>query len=364
VNILGVEFHPDLKKELGRCIGCGACNIPCPGFHVEDLKETESARARVKLLSMLGYGKMELTEEFLSYIFTCMNCGLCSNFCPVDIDVFGVIVRSRSSLIDMGYVPLVTVDMRDARRRTGSPIGEGLTKGVWLPPDFQPEPGAEILFFAGCWVHTVPEVALVMHKILQRVSPRVSPAGPNEPCCGGLSYIMGEKDSAEESKEELLEFIRGLSPRVVVSGCSLCSALFPELGLLSFSSFLEEALSEGKVRTKGLKGKKNRIFLIPACRGGEASRNILERIRNAVMLEVPDWVCCDCGAALIYQAEPEKFDRWFNKVTEIASDMRADYLVIEEVACYSMISSLLDGKNKYKGMKIYSFPSFILDHIS
>ncbi|HDI74303.1 MAG TPA: (Fe-S)-binding protein [Candidatus Korarchaeota archaeon] len=359
-----VEFHRDLIKELGRCIGCGACNIPCPTFHIEDLRETEGARARVKLLSMLGYGRMELTEEFLSYIFTCMNCGLCSQYCPAGIDVFGVIIDSRSSLIDMGYVPLVTVDMRDAKRRTGSPIGEGLTKGVWLPPDFQPEKGADVLFFAGCWVHTVPEVAMSMNKILQKISPSVTPAGPSEPCCGGLTYVIGERDSADESKERLRAFINSLSPKRVVSGCSLCAGIFPDLQVQYFSSFVEGALNSKVVRLKSLKGKKNKIFLVPSCRSDGASRRILESIKNAIVLETPDWVCCDCGATLIYQADPDKFDRWFRKITEIASDMDADYLVIEEVACYSMISNILEGKNKYKGMKIISFPSFLADHIS
>jgi len=359
-----VEFPEQLVKELGRCIGCGACNIPCPMFHVEGLRETEGARARIKLLSMLSYGKIELTEEFLSYTFTCMNCGLCSNFCPVGIDVFGVIVGSRSALIDMGYVPLVTVGMRDVRRKTGSPIGDRITKGVWLPPDFQPEKGADLLFFAGCWVHTVPEVALAANKLLQKISERVVPAGTNEPCCGGLVYVIGEKDSSEESREELRRFLADLSPKSVVSGCSLCANMFTDLGMKDLASVIEEALEEGKIRTKSLKGKKNKVFLVPSCRSNGASERILRSIKNANVLEIPEWVCCDCGATLIYQAEPEKFDRWLGKLLDIASNMDADYVIIEEVACYSMIYEALEGRNKVKGMKIVSLPSFLLDHIS
>jgi len=273
-------------------------------------------------------------------------------------------VRSRSSLIDMGYVPLVTVDMRDAKRRTGSPIGEGLTKGVWLPPDFQPEKDADVLFFAGCWVHTAPDVAISMSKILKKITPKVTPAGPNEPCCGGLLYVIGERDSAEESKEELSKFIEGLSPKLVVSGCSLCASLFPDLKMKYFSSFVDEALESNKIKTKSMKGKKNRIFLLRSCHSNDAARRILERIKNAVVINAPDWICCDCGATLIYQAEPEKFDRWFKKISEIASDLDADYLVIEETACYSMISKVLEGRNKYKGMKILPFPSFLANYIS
>ncbi len=333
-------------------------------FHISDYRETEGARARIKLISMLGSGKMDLTEEFLRYIFTCMNCGLCTDLCPVGIEVFDVIVKSRSSLVDMGYVPLVTVDMRDAKRRTGSPIGEGLTKGVWLPPDFQPKKDADILFFAGCWVHTAPDVAITMSKILQKIAPNMTPAGPNEPCCGGLLRVIGEEDSSEESKNELLKYIRDLSPKSVVSGCSLCASLFPDLSMKYFSSFVEEALNSGKIRTKSMKGKKNRVFLLRSCRSDGAAERILNRIKNANVIDAPDWICCDCGASLIYQADPEKFDRWFKRVSEIASDSNADYLVIEETACYSMISKLLEGKNKYKGMKILSFPSFLISYIS
>ncbi len=361
---MGVEFPERLVRDLGRCIGCGACNIPCPMFHVEDLRETEGPRARVKLLYMLSQGKMELTEEFLSYIFTCMNCGLCSDFCPVGIDVFDAIVGSRSALIDMGYVPLVTVDMRDVRRRTGSPIGDKVTKGVWLPPDYQPQKGAELLFFGGCWMHAVPEVALATNRLLKRITRKVVPAGTGEPCCGGLVHVIGERDSSEESREELKKFLSELSPKSVVSGCSLCANMFKDLGMKDVASVIEQALKDGKIRTKSIKGKKNRIFLVPTCRGDGASRRVLNEIENARVLEVPEWVCCDCGATLIHQAEPEKFDDWLSKLVDAASDADADYIVIEEVACYSMIYEALEGRNKVRGMKIISLPSFLLDYIS
>ena len=361
---LSVDFSDDLRKELGRCIGCGACNIPCPMFHIEDLRETEGARARIKLLSMLGSGKMELTEEFLSYIFTCMNCGLCSKVCPVNIDVFGAIINARSSLIDMGYVPLVTVDMREARRSTGSPIGEGLVKGVWLPPDFQPSPNAEILYFAGCWSHTVPEIALASYKLLQQVSESVTTIGFDEPCCGGLIYVLGERDNAEDSKNTLIEAISRLSPKSVVSGCSLCNSVFPDLGFISFSSFIEKMLDEGKMKIRrSLKPKRNKIFLIPSCKDNKLASRILSRIKNIELLEVPEWVCCDCGATLLYSTDPDRFSRWLEKVTDIARDLEANQIVVEEPSCYSMIFKAL-GKNKHKGAKIVSFPHFLLELIT
>lgn len=361
---MDVKFPETLEKELGRCIGCGACNIPCPMYHVEDLKETEGARARIKLLSMLSRDRIELTVEFLDYLLSCMNCGLCSNFCPVDINVFDVIVSSRSALIDMGFVPLVTLDMREVNKKTGSPIGDKITKGVWLPPDFQPKRNADVLFFAGCWVHTLPEVALNTLKLLRKVSKDVVPAGTDEPCCGGVLYTLGEKDSSKEHRDKLKGFLEKLSPKQVVSGCSLCANMFPELGLQDMYTFIEKGLKENRIKAKSLKGKRRRIFLVPSCRSDGAAIRILESIENAQVLDVPEWVCCDCGATLMYQAEPDRFEKWLRKVVEIARYMDADLLVFEEVSCYSMVYEIGEGKNKVDGIKVVSLPSFLLDHIS
>lgn len=361
---MDVNFPRILENELGRCIGCGACNIPCPMYHVGDFKETEGARARVKLLSMLSHGEIELTVEFLNYLLACMNCGLCSNFCPVGIDVFEAIVSSRSALIDMGYVPLVTLEMKEINKKTGSPIGDKITKGVWLPPDFQPEKNADTLFFAGCWFHTMPEIALATRKLLQKISKNVVPAGMNEPCCGGILYTIGEKDCSEEHRKKLKEFLEELSPRQVVSGCSLCANMFTELGIEDIFSFIERALKEKKIKIKSLEGKRNRIFLVPSCRGNGAAERILRSIKNAHVLDVPEWICCDCGAALIHQAEPDKFERWLGKVIDIARYMDADFLLVEELSCYSMIYRTREGRNKVNGIRIMPLPSFLLDHIS
>ncbi len=357
---MGIEFDPELSSELSACLGCGGCNIPCPIFNAEDRLESSGMRSRVKVLSMLSKGSIELTESVLRHIFTCANCGLCNNYCPVNLNPFDLVMRARSSFIDMGYVPLVTVSIRDSFRRSGSPIGD-VVKGNWLPPDFQPKEGADVLLFAGCWMHRATEVALNVMKILEKISENFTTIGPNEPCSGAMLYTLGERDLANESKEKLLNMILDISPRTVVSGCPLTTRVYKDLGFIDLTSYMLNSIRSGRLKINSQKDRGLSVLPIPSCSDESSLKTLLMSLRGVKVLDPPEWLRCDCGFTLMYREERERFSNWVQRVLSVAGALGANQVVVEDVGCYTMLMDVLETKSRIKGIKIAHISSVILE---
>ncbi|MEM0017353.1 MAG: (Fe-S)-binding protein [Candidatus Korarchaeum sp.] len=358
---MSVEFDSELSSELSRCLGCGGCNIPCPIFNVEDRVESSGMRSRVKILSMLSRGTIELTEGTLRHIFTCANCGLCNDYCPVGLNPFDLMVVARSSFIDMGYVPLVTVGIRDSFRKSGSPIGEDLIKGNWLPPDFQPKRDSDVLLFAGCWMHRATEVALNVMKILGKASENFTTIGPNEPCSGALLYLLGERDLADESKGRLLSTILDLNPKKVISGCSLTTNMYEGLGFVDLTSYIIDSVKSGRLKLNKYKGKDLSVLPVPSCSNESYLNALIMTLDGVNLVDPPEWLCCDCGFTLMYREERGRFSNWVQKVLFTAGALGANHVVIEDVGCYTMLMDVLETKSRMKGIKISHISSFILE---
>lgn len=360
---MGLEFDPELFSELSRCLGCGGCNIPCPIYNAEGRVESSGMRSRMKLLWMLSKGKIELTEGILRHIFTCANCGLCDEYCPVALNPFKLVVRARGSLIDMGYVPLVTVDLRDSFRKSGSPVGDNLIKGNWLPPDFQPTKNSDLLLFAGCWMHKATEVALNTMNILEKVSASFTTLGPSEPCSGALLYVLGERDLANETKEKLVKFISELSPKEVVSGCSLTAKVYRDLNFMDLSTFILNSVRSGKLKLGKHKSKDMSVLPVPSCGGGSSIMSLLESLEGIKVLEPPEWLCCDCGFTLLFRVEKDRFVNWAQKVVSTAESLRANRLIVEDAGCYAMLTDIIETRVRMKGLKISHLTGFILEYL-
>lgn len=360
---MGLEFQSEISSGLSRCLGCGGCNIPCPMFNAEGRVESFGMRSRIKLMWMLSKGSIELTESILRHIFTCANCGLCSNYCPVSLKPFELIVRTRGSLIDMGYVPLVTVDIRDSFRRSGSPISDDLIKGNWLPPDFQPTKSPDLLLFAGCWMHKATEVALNVIKIMEKASESFTTLGPSEPCSGALLHVLGEVDLAQESKEKLVSSISELNPKEVISGCALTTRVYRDLNFTDLTTFILNSLKSGKLKLSKHKGKEITILPIPSCGSNGSLLGLLGGLEGIKVLEPPEWLCCDCGFTLIFRMERERFLNWIQAVISVAEKLGANRIVVEDVGCYAMLTEAMEAKSRIKGVKISHLSGFIMEYL-
>ncbi len=358
-------LEDNLSFEVSRCISCGACNKVCPLFIVSNYQEKVGPRARLRLLSMIDSGNLELSIEFLEYLYDCMLCGKCDDACPVDLKISDLVVKVREFFIGQGYVPPYNIVQLPRKvKESNSFFGESQAKGVWLPPDFRPE-RASTLYYAGCWAQEYPEIPLSSFELIKRAEDEVTTLGFDEPCAGSILRLAGYSDVVDEVMPKLTDKLKQITPQKVISSCSISLTAFKSIGLdaVSLSEFLLEAIRSGKIKVKQpIRIRKHKVSVVPSCQNEWQAIEILETVEGSNFLELPDWVCCDCGAVLSSLLDESLFEKWVARVLKEAKERHINVLVVEEPSCYGLISKYIDEK-KVKGIKVVSLSQFVLNRI-
>jgi glycolate oxidase iron-sulfur subunit len=87
---------PD-ENKWADCVHCGMCLEACPTYQ-ETGHEHQSPRGRVLLIKAVSEGKIEVNEEFMDPVFTCLDCRACETACPADVQVGGLIEEARGQI--------------------------------------------------------------------------------------------------------------------------------------------------------------------------------------------------------------------------------------------------------------------------
>lgn len=87
---------PD-ENKWADCVHCGMCLEACPTYQETGL-EQQSPRGRVLLIKAVAEGKIEVNEEFMDPVFTCLDCRACETACPTDVQVGGLIEEARGQI--------------------------------------------------------------------------------------------------------------------------------------------------------------------------------------------------------------------------------------------------------------------------
>ncbi|MDV2495422.1 MAG: anaerobic glycerol-3-phosphate dehydrogenase subunit C [bacterium] len=91
-----------LRLEVEKCHGCGACREYCP-VAVATGDESASARAKANLLRGVISGDLDAgvlaSDAFKEVMDLCVNCQLCLTRCPSGIDIPGLCVEARSHYV-------------------------------------------------------------------------------------------------------------------------------------------------------------------------------------------------------------------------------------------------------------------------
>lgn len=77
--------YNDIKEEIYKCSKCGLCKSVCPVF-LATKNEAFSPRGRYILLNDFILNDRKLSKSFVKNLDVCLNCNLCKDFCPSDID--------------------------------------------------------------------------------------------------------------------------------------------------------------------------------------------------------------------------------------------------------------------------------------
>jgi glycolate oxidase iron-sulfur subunit len=99
--------------DLASCVSCGLCLPHCPTFRVTG-DEARSPRGRITAMRALAAGRLELDDQVVSAMETCIQCRGCETACPSGVR-FGSLMTTTRAAIAAG-----------PRRRRSRVLGFGL----------------------------------------------------------------------------------------------------------------------------------------------------------------------------------------------------------------------------------------------
>jgi heterodisulfide reductase subunit D len=229
----------------------------------------------------------------------------------------------------------------------------------------------EILFWVGCagsFDDRYKRVTKAFINILNEVKISFAVLGTEETCTGDPARRAGNEFLFQMQAMNNIQVLNGYEIKKIVTACPHCFNTikneYPELGgnyeVVHHSEFLQQLISDGKLRIEGgaFKGKKityhDSCFLGRANNIYEAPRSVLEAL-DADLVEMKrcrtTGLCCGAGGAQMFK-EPEKGYKDVNvERTEEALATGASTVAVACPFCMTMIS---DGiKNKDKEAEVY-----------
>lgn len=78
-------MEENIKEEVYKCSKCGLCKSVCP-IYLATKNEMYSPRGRHIILNNFFQNRKKPSREFFKNLDICLNCNLCKDFCPSNID--------------------------------------------------------------------------------------------------------------------------------------------------------------------------------------------------------------------------------------------------------------------------------------
>jgi len=261
------------EEDVSYCIRCGLCLSACPTYRFS-LRETESPRGRLVLLSKAIKGELELSENFADHMYRCLACQACNAICPVGLKPADLCLAARHALHEVTPTPpLKPVLFKGVFPHTGvleavtRPVAlyerSGLRKAVnaagitrLLPPqlrdiesmlpdrlslrgarhelaDVVPARGerrAHVAYFLGC-VQSVlmaegsrDTVEVLAENGCEVVIPK------DVKCCGMPLVGYGFKDEARDLARHNIDLFEKLDVDAIITDCATCGSSLKEYG--------------------------------------------------------------------------------------------------------------------------------------
>ncbi len=232
-----VKLHLD-DNDLSTCVACGLCLPHCPTFRVTG-EEALSPRGRISAMRSVHFDDAEITDDFVHFMETCVQCRGCEPACPSGVPFGQLMEGTRETLSAqnrttpwwqrlgygvLGHHRLLLVGstlLAAAQRLRVVPKKLGLPK---LALKRGPEPantGDETWLFTGCvmdaWQRQTHRSTA---KVLTALGVSYRVPGPGGACCGALHIHAGLTDEAKDLAERVMRSMPGDAPIVVNSaGC-------------------------------------------------------------------------------------------------------------------------------------------------
>lgn len=184
------EVSDQIGDVFNTCAQCGSCTSVCPESKVTIYNPRRLLR---------GIGMHLDTEDGVEKsIWHCTTCNYCGQTCPRGIRVIDLVRMVRGLSIKKGGTPRTLQEPLENLALEGNPWKEGQKDRTFYQEQLgiqQYTPEFEYALFDCCSTsrdddHMKGGIAL--NRLLIKAGVTFGMAGPNENCCGDLSYYTGE----------------------------------------------------------------------------------------------------------------------------------------------------------------------------
>ena len=113
-----MKLHLD-DNALGSCVSCGLCLPHCPTFRVTG-EEALSPRGRISAMRAVHFDDAEVTDDFVHFMETCVQCRGCEPACPSGVPFGQLMEGTRDTLAASGPHDTLVAAARLPRARPPS----------------------------------------------------------------------------------------------------------------------------------------------------------------------------------------------------------------------------------------------------
>lgn len=321
-----MKFRLD-DSELATCVSCGLCLPHCPTFRVTG-EEALSPRGRIAAIRAVHQHDAPVTDEFVAFMETCVQCRGCEPACPSGVHYGHLQEGVRETLAEqhtitprwqrMGFSVLPhhrlllagSSVLAVAQRLHLVPKRAGLPRLALRRPAPLAATGRDVWLFTGCvmdaWLRDTHHSTA---KVLAHVGVTYALPGAGGGCCGALHTHAGLTPAARRLAADVMASMPGEAPIVVNSaGCGAALKDYGHLlGTAEAAAFAARvvdvhefvALHAHRLRPARHLGTvvvQDPCHLRHVQRAQHSVRTVLAPVAHLVELD-DDGLCCGAGGA-------------------------------------------------------------------
>ncbi len=213
----------DIKEEVYKCSKCALCKSVCP-VYIATQNEMYLPRGRFIILNNFFNNNKKLSKKFIKDLDKCLNCNLCKNFCPSNIDSVKIFTKIKNeykykySVVHFSFVFKLKMFLYGIKNIFAKRINPNSLKG------YREE---KIIYFEGCINKYVDsDDANAVMKLLEKMGYKNIQI--NKQCCG-LPYLSdGELEKFRINSLKIISSIPS-DAKYILCSCDSCYETLKEV---------------------------------------------------------------------------------------------------------------------------------------